>query len=236
MLASLTIIKPNPMPSQKETLIHQLRDVQLSCLARLKTFQNNQLINDQAATDAKQQIEDLEVDLHSALLWADELAYDEHQLLQAIVALKLAPEETPDTFLDHFSNLQQLIRDMILTPLQERAAQAAPSQWNQKMLDELLKIRRALRETKNTLIAGNQDPTADPEFLELESAFTAFLAVYRKHLRENTVQADEDAIKTMELMTGLIKAATDVPKFKASYQLLNDYVESQIPVTEEEDA
>ena len=62
------------MPSQKETLIHQLRDVQLSCLARLKAFQNNQLINDQAATDAKQQIEDLEVDLHSALLWADELS------------------------------------------------------------------------------------------------------------------------------------------------------------------
>lgn len=224
------------MPSQKETLIHQLRDVQLSCLARLKAFQNNQLIKDQAATDAKQQIEDLEVDLHSALLWADELSYDEHQLLQAIVALKLAPEDTPDAFLEHFSILQQLIRDMILIPLQERAAQAAPSQWNQKMLDELLKIRRALRETKNALIAADQDPTADPEFLEQEAAFTAFLAVYRKHLRENTVQADENAIKTIELMIGLIKAATDVPKFKASYQMLNDYVESQIPVTEEKDA
>lgn len=224
------------MSSKNEKLIKLLRDIQLSCLSRLKIFHSNQLIGQDAAAARRQEIEDLELDLYSELILADELDYNEHQLLQGIVAVKITPTDAPDAFLEKFNDLMKWIRTEILVPLQERSAQILPSQWNQKMLDELLKVRRALRATKNKLSANQQDPNSDPDFTEKETEFTGLLASYRRHLRDNTVQANESAINTIKLIIDLIKAVNDTAEFISTYQMMNDFIASQIPATKNDDA
>lgn len=229
-------MKPSPMPSQNETLITLLRDVQQSCLAKLQALQSNGTEADDRISATQARIAQLEKDFSDEGLWAHPLDYNNHELLQAIVAVKMAPEQDPDHFFEKADHLITYLSESILPKLQDFSANADTSVWNQKMLDELLKMRRALRKTKNDLIQAGEDLDNDAGFIDLEHTFTALLATYRQHLRENDILSNEDNIRLMQLLIDLIKTAATVAEFKTAYQTLNDFIESQLPATENEDA
>lgn len=224
------------MPSQNETLITLLRDVHQSCLTKLQTLQSAATGDTSSFSEAQAKITQLESDFNNEALWAHTLDYDNHELLQAIVAVKMAPDDDPDGFLEKTAHLIAYLRADILDKLQAFSRNADTSVWNQKMLDELLKMRRALRKTKNDLIGAGHDLENDSEFVDLENNFTALLADYRTYLRDNKVQSNEDDIRLIQLLIELVKSAATVKDFKAAYQTLNDFVKSQIPDTEKEES
>ncbi|MEQ8702682.1 MAG: hypothetical protein RIC19_02120 [Phaeodactylibacter sp.] len=224
------------MPAQNETLITLLRDIHQSCISKLQNIQSTDTEEGTRLSETQAQIAQLEKDFNNEALWAHAVEYDNHELLQAIVAVKMAPETETGHFLDKVEHLLLFLKDNLLSKLQAFSNQADTSVWNQKMLDELLKVRRALRQTKSTLTEAGHDLESDEELIILEESFTLLLADYRKHLRENSVQSNEDHIRLMQLLSDLIKSAGTVADFKSAYQTLNDFVERQIPSNEKEDS
>lgn len=224
------------MPSKNETLITLLRDIHQSCLAKLKALEGTEAAEDDRISEALDQITQLESDFNDEALWSHPLDYNHHELLQAIVAVKMAPEQDTDHFIEKVNHLLAYLTDHILSKLQDFSTNADTSVWNQKMLDELLKMRRALRQTKNDLIQAGADLGNDAAFAELETTFTALLADYRKLLRDNDIQSNEDHIRLMQLLIDLVKTAASVADFKTAYQTLIDFVKSQIPANENPDA
>jgi len=229
------IIKPNPMPSQNETLITLLRDVHQSCLTKFQALQNTATAGSDQFLATQDRIAQLESDFKDEALWAHPVDYNNHELLQAIVAVKMAPEEDPVNFFAKADHLIDYLTEHILSKIQDFSTNADTSVWNQKMLDELMKMRRALRNTKNNLIQAGEELGNDTAFVNLEDTFTTLLVAYRKHLRENSVQSNEDNIRLMQLLVELVKTAATVADFKTTYQTLNDYVKSQLPAPKNEE-
>ncbi|TXB62916.1 hypothetical protein [Phaeodactylibacter luteus] len=212
------------MPTQNEALIALLQDAHTTCQNHLSTAQETEALGADEIEAARSELASVFRDFSEPALWVQEAAYDKTALLHKLIALKRAAEGPTTPFLEHMDKLIRYLREELLSAIQDNLQATDTSAWNLKMLDELLKIRRVLRDTKRKFIEAGHPLDTDEAFLAVQDRFTGLLADYRKLLRENAVQANEADIGIMQLLYSLIQSAATVAAFVEAYTTLNDVV------------
>lgn len=213
------------MPTGNEELILFLKDAHQACQAKLEALESQRDTVDQAQLKRTQsEVQALFEGFSHQGLWVHPVEYEKSKLLQSIVEIKMAPEHEPLSFLEKVAQLIDYLRDSVLPSAKAFLEQAGTSEWNLKMLDELLQIRRSLREAKHRFAEAGHNLEEDEAFLKLEEEFTALLAIYRALLRDDKLMSSEDDIRLLQLISGLLKSVGTVPDFKNAYRALNDFV------------
>lgn len=213
------------MSNGNEELILFLKDAHQACQSKLEALEGQNEAVDQAELErTKSEVKALFEGFSQQSLWVHPVEYEKSKLLQSIVEIKMAPEQEPLNFLEKVAQLVGYLRDSVLPSAKAFLERADTAEWNLKMLDELLRIRRSLREAKHRFAEAGDNLDEDEEFVEIEEQFTALLAIYRALLRDNKLIASEDDIRLVQLINGLLKSVGTVPDFKNAYRALNDFV------------
>jgi hypothetical protein len=212
------------MSKENQKLITYLQGAMDACTVKVGQLRTAVGNDHQELATVEQEMKTLFNDFNKPDLWVHPVEYDENQLVKKILEVRIADAQDPTPFIERIRKLMTYLRQTVLTEAQSWLEAADTSTWNQKMLDELLKVRRVLRETKKRFADGGYDFDGDADFLAIETRFTDLLAIYRKKLRENEVSTDENDISSMVLLQTLIQSSPDVPAFKVNYQMLNTFI------------
>lgn len=212
------------MDQENKALIAELKEAHQSCVQRLSALSGSNGLPDGAIENALEKVQQLFDDFQHKELWVHPVNYPSARLADLILDLKIAPEGDPQAYLDRTLRLVEFLREEVLSRARTWAAAANISDWNMKMLDELLRIRRYIRDCKNRLREQGFDIDQDADLISLEEQFAEKLAEYRALLRKNAVQTDEFHLDLMQQIGNLIRNAEEPQFLKRGYHRLIDCI------------
>jgi len=212
------------MDQENKELIADLKEAHQSCVQRLSSLSNNGSLPSGTVQNAVGEVQRLFDDFQAKELWVHPFSYPSAELADLILDLKIAPEGDPQAYLDRTLRLVEFLREEVLSRARTWAAAANISDWNMKMLDELLRIRRYIRDCKNRLREQGFDIDQDADLISLEEQFAEKLAEYRALLRENAVQTNEFHLDLMQQIGHLIRNAEEPQFLKRGYRRLIDCI------------
>jgi hypothetical protein len=211
--------------SEKNTeLVNWLKKAHQTCTTRLEKIAQENLLPEDRLQALQQKTQQLFNDFNRPELWIVTVNYtdeDKSLLLEHIVKLQSTGTDQAEAFEQEVDSLATFLRTSILPLARSWADSANSSQWNQQMRDELLRVRKTLREVKNKFASQGNDPDDKPEFVAADTRFHELLVIYWQKLTDNEVNTNEDQIDLMSTMREFIKSVTNVAKLIEAYKHLN---------------
>ena len=212
------------MSENNTALINWLQKAQQTCTTRLEKITQDALLPSERIEALQQKMQQLSNDFSRPELWIVPVEYtddDKSLLLEHIVKLQATGADQPEAFERETEALIQFLGDTILPLARSWAESADSSAWNRQMRDELLRMRKTLREVKNNFISQGDELDDNAAYVAADTRFHELMVIYWRKLTEDEVDTNEDQIDLMTTMRDFIKAINQVPKLIEAYQHLN---------------
>lgn len=212
------------MSDKNTKLANWLKKAHQACKTRLEKITEEALLPADHLEALQQKVQNLFNDFNQPELWIASIDYtdeDQSSLLEHIVKLQSTGPDKPEDFEQETNALIDFLRADILPLAKAWADTASPSEWNRQMRDELLRMRKTLRQVKNKFVNQGNDLDNDADFVAADTRFHELMVSYWQKLTNNEVSTNEDQIELMATMREFIGAITKVPKLIEAYQHLN---------------
>lgn len=212
------------MSKKNQELIGWLQKAHQACKTRLEKINQEQLLPDDRLSALQKEMQQVFDDFNLPELWIVPVDYSGEQkalLLEHIVNLQHTGPAKPEEFEQQTKSLIEFLRGHIL-PLAKAWADAADtSAWNRQMRDELLRMRKTLRQVKNKFDDQGHDLDNNAAFSAADERFHELMGIYWQKLIGNEVNTNEDQIALMSGLRAYILTLAAVPKFIKAYQQIN---------------
>lgn len=202
------------MPNDNATLKKLVAEAKDACRVKMNALDNT----DPRVAQTEKDLEKVFDKFLIENLFSLPIPYDEPLLLQHILHIRTSGEGAVEEFVAEAKKLVELLEGIVKEPILW-LSEGGGSGWNNQVLDALRKLRSTVTRKKNTLANAGSDPANASGYAALNEDYNAHLDLYRAKLKDNSVSANEEDVKSVLGLEQLFTLAGSATKFIQYFKL-----------------
>lgn len=206
-----------------------LTDAKLICLSKYNLVEAKFGADNAEVAAIKTEMDATVGHFDNPALWLSPIPFDEDAITGFVVKIDQCDPADLTTFLTDLRSFIKYLQDTVLKAPIAAMESTDITDFNLKVLDELLQAQRNIGGRKAFFKNNGTDLDAHPPFITLQDEQRPVLEEYRRVLKANEVTATESDVLIFKRIAAAIQQSTVLEKFLLVYAMLTSTMKAKIP-------